>query len=105
MMHFLIFLIISIIVTASADDVIDLTTYSVSDFENEMKNRDLVLVTFLASWCPLSQSFLIEYEKAATELKSNDPPIPLFKVVCSTDLGKDKCDKFGIRRYVISKKR
>lgn len=39
-----------------------------------------------------------EYEKAASILKSNDPPITLVKVDCTED-GKSVCGKFGVQGY------
>ena len=41
-----------------------------------------------------------EYSKAATLLKSSDPPVPLAKVDCtSEDGGKDICSEYGVSGY------
>ena len=39
-----------------------------------------------------------EFEKAASILEENDPPVNLVKVDC-TEGGKDTCGKFGVSGY------
>ncbi|PIO62957.1 thioredoxin [Teladorsagia circumcincta] len=38
-----------------------------------------------------------EFDKAATKLKANDPPITLIKVDCTVE--KSTCDKFGVKGF------
>lgn len=84
---------------AVADDVIDLSAYSPSDFKAELESYDVALVEFFAPWCGHCKRLAPEYTKAATELKSNDPPVPLVKVDCTSDLGKDTCQENGVQGY------
>jgi len=77
-----------------ASDVLDLTT---DNFDSSLKNAPLALVEFFAPWCGHCKSLAPEYEKAATELVKNDPPVTLAKVdaTVETSLG----SKFGISGY------
>jgi len=84
---------------ASADDVIDLSSYSTSDFKTELEKYDVALVEFFAPWCGHCKRLAPEYEKASTELKSNDPPVPLVKVDCTSDMGKENCQENGVNGY------
>lgn len=61
-----------------ASDVLDL---SKEDFKSSISQYDTVLVEFFAPWCGHCKRLAPEYETAATRLKSNDPPIPLAKVI------------------------
>lgn len=68
----------------------------------------LVSVIILANYCHLLLNFITrcghckrlkpEFEKAASLLKSNDPPITLAKVDC-TEGGKSTCNKFSVQGY------
>lgn len=84
----------------SADDVVDLSSYSTSGFKSELEQYDVALVEFFAPWCGHCKRLAPEYAKAATELKSNDPPVPLVKVDCTSDLGKDTCQENGVNGRV-----
>ncbi|XP_074650434.1 protein disulfide-isomerase A4-like [Tubulanus polymorphus] len=90
------FLLISVaVVLTGASDVIDLTD---SDFASRIKEYDLALVDFFAPWCGHCKRLAPEYETAATKLRTNDPPIRLFKVDC-TESGKETCSKYGVPGY------
>ncbi|GIY17986.1 protein disulfide-isomerase A3 [Caerostris extrusa] len=78
------------------DDVLD---YSGPDFEDKIAEHDAILVEFFAPWCGHCKRLAPEYEKAASTLKKADPPIPLAKVDCTSDNGKDTCSKFGVSGY------
>lgn len=78
----------------SASDVLDLTE---SNFDTEVRRHDMVLVEFYAPWCGHCKKLAPEYEKAATALKSNDPPVPLAKVDCPAN--NDLCSKHGVSGY------
>lgn len=82
-----------------ADDVLDLSALSQSEFKSELEKYDTALVEFFAPWCGHCKRLAPEYEKAATELKSNDPYVPLVKVDCTSDMGKDRCQENGVNGY------
>jgi len=84
---------------AFAEDVIDLSSYSQSSFKSELEKYDTALVEFFAPWCGHCKRLAPEYEKAASELKNHDPAVPLVKVDCTSDLGKDNCQQHGVNGY------
>jgi protein disulfide isomerase family A protein 3 len=81
---------------ALSSDVLEFTT---SNFNAEVGATDIILVEFYAPWCGHCKKLAPEYEKAATKLKSNDPPIALAKVDCVADESKDVCSRFGVSGY------
>lgn len=87
---------LSVFCLGLTDDVLDL---SGQDFEDRVKEHEAVLVEFFAPWCGHCKRLAPEYEKAATTLKDNDPPVPLAKVDCTSDAGKETCSKYGVSGY------
>ncbi|XP_054158254.1 protein disulfide-isomerase A3-like [Oppia nitens] len=83
-------------VVVKAEDVLDL---SAGDFKSAIGQHDTVLVEFFAPWCGHCKRLAPEYESAATALKNNDPPVPLAKVDCTSDGGKDICSEYGVSGY------
>jgi len=79
---------------AFGSDVIDLTD---ANFDSEVNRHDFILVEFFAPWCGHCKKLAPEYEKAATRLKREDPPIPLAKMDCTAN--QDTCSKHGVSGY------
>lgn len=77
-----------------ASDVIELKD---SDFDSRIREHDIALVEFYAPWCGHCKRLAPEYEKAATELKHNDPPVALVKVDCTVET--KVCGKHGVSGY------
>ena len=62
------------------------------DFDNQLKNRDKVVVLFYASWCPFSQRFLPVFEEYA---RSNPK-------ICMRVMIDDKpslCERFSVDHF------
>lgn len=77
-----------------ASDVLEFTD---SDFATKVAQHDLILVEFFAPWCGHCKRLAPEYEKAATKLKDNDPPVALAKVDCTANT--EVCSKYGVTGY------
>lgn len=75
----------------------DVLEYTDANFESKIGDHDIALAEFYAPWCGHCKKLAPEYEKAATKLKSNDPPIALIKVDCTAE--KATCDKFGVSGF------
>lgn len=78
----------------SASDVLDLTE---SNFDTEVQRHNMLLVEFYAPWCGHCKRLAPEYEKAATALQANDPPVYIAKVDCPAN--NDLCSKHGVSGY------
>lgn len=76
----------------------DVLEFHDSDFDSLASQHDVILVEFFAPWCGHCKRLAPEYDKAATILKSNDPPVSLAKVDC-TESGKETCGKYGVSGY------
>ena len=87
-------LLFSIINLAIASDVLE---YKDSNFDAQIRTHDVALVEFYAPWCGHCKNLAPEYEKAATILKKNDPPVPLIKVDCTAETA--VCSKYGVSGY------
>jgi protein disulfide isomerase family A protein 3 len=55
------------------------------------------VVEFFAPWCGHCKRLAPEYERAATALRSNDPPVALVKVDCTAET--KTCGKYGVNGY------
>jgi protein disulfide isomerase family A protein 3 len=87
-------LFIGLTTYATASDVLVFTD---SDFETKVKQHDILLAEFYAPWCGHCKRLAPEYEKAATLLLKNDPPVALAKVDCTVET--KTCSKFGVSGY------
>jgi len=76
----------------------EVTELTDDSWSSEMESMDTALVMFYAPWCGHCKRMKPEFEKAASILEGNDPPVHLVKVDC-TESGKDTCGKFEVRGY------
>uniref|UniRef100_A0A0R3RV38 Protein disulfide-isomerase n=1 Tax=Elaeophora elaphi TaxID=1147741 RepID=A0A0R3RV38_9BILA len=75
----------------------DVMEFTDSDFKEGIKPYDVLLVKFYAPWCGHCKKLAPEFEKAATKLLQNDPPIHLAKVDCTEE--KKTCDEFSVSGF------
>lgn len=79
---------------ALAGDVLNL---GAGDFSPTIDSSDLALVKFFAPWCGHCKKMAPDFEKAATSLKNNDPPVVLAEVDCTVEQG--ICQEHGVSGY------
>ncbi|CBZ50675.1 protein disulfide isomerase [Neospora caninum Liverpool] len=73
------------------------TVLTASNFDDTLKNTEIVLVKFYAPWCGHCKRMAPEYEKAAKILKEKGSKIMLAKVDATSET--DIADKQGVREY------
>jgi len=75
----------------------DVLVFTDDNFQTEVAKHDVMLIEFYAPWCGHCKRLAPEYEKAATKLKNQDPPVPIAKVDCTVETA--TCGKYGVSGY------
>ncbi|XP_031504176.1 protein disulfide-isomerase-like [Nymphaea colorata] len=70
-----------------------------SNFSETVKKHKFVVVEFYAPWCGHCKNLAPEYEKAATVLKSHDPPVVLAKVDANDEANKDLASEYDVKGF------
>jgi len=87
-------LLSTLFAVALSGDVVQLTD---SNFDSKVAAEPLSLVKFYAPWCGHCKKIAPEFEKAATTLKANDPPVALFEIDCTDN--QKSCGAHGVSGY------
>ncbi|XP_050235393.1 protein disulfide-isomerase [Mercurialis annua] len=74
-------------------------TLDSSNFTDAINKHNFIVVEFYAPWCGHCQKIAPEYEKAASILKSHDPPIVLAKVDANEESNKDLASEYDIKGF------
>ncbi|KAF4075838.1 hypothetical protein AMELA_G00223500 [Ameiurus melas] len=67
------------------------------NFDDVVNNADIILVEFYAPWCGHCKRLAPEYEKAAKELSTRTPPIPLAKIDATSE--NELATRFDVTGY------
>lgn len=86
--------LLSIIGFIQASDVLELTD---ADFAETVSQHKIMLVKFYAPWCGHCKRLAPEFDKAASTLLQNDPPVTLAKLDCTVET--QSCGKYGVSGY------
>lgn len=77
-----------------ANDVLE---YTDANFDSNIVQHEIALVKFYAPWCGHCKRMAPEFDKAATVLKQNEPPVALIKVDCTVET--KVCGRMGVNGY------
>ncbi|KAL5559636.1 hypothetical protein UlMin_035847 [Ulmus minor] len=70
-----------------------------SNFSETVSKHDFIVVEFYAPWCGHCKNLAPEYEKAASILSSNNPPVILAKVDANEESNKGIASEFEVRGF------
>lgn len=70
-----------------------------SNFSDTVSKHNFIVVEFYAPWCGHCKKLAPEYEKAASQLSSHDPPVVLAKVDANEEANKELASQYEIRGF------
>nr|XP_043608491.1 protein disulfide-isomerase [Erigeron canadensis] len=74
-------------------------TLDQSNFTQTISKYDFLLVEFYAPWCGHCKKLIPEFEKAASILSNNDPPVYLATVDANDEKNKDLADEYNVKSF------
>ncbi|KAK1411331.1 hypothetical protein QVD17_37879 [Tagetes erecta] len=87
-------------VTASSEEEKEyVLTLDHSNFTEIVSKHSFIVVEFYAPWCGHCKHLAPEYEKAASVLSSNEPPIFLAKVDADAEQNKELAGKYEVQGF------
>ncbi|VVA92097.1 unnamed protein product [Arabis nemorensis] len=70
-----------------------------TNFSETIEKHDFIVVEFYAPWCGHCKQLAPEYEKAASELSSHDPPVVLAKIDASEETNREFTTKYEVQGF------
>jgi protein disulfide isomerase family A protein 3 len=93
-------LIVTVCHVSGGSVVVDLTEYSVDEFNLELQNHESIFVKFFTPTCPHCRDMAKDFALVARQLQDQDEySIVLAEVDCSHDAGEEICSKYGIQGF------
>lgn len=92
----------STLLIVSSNHVIDLTEYSIEEFNSELENYDTIFVKFFEPSCQFCRALGPVFSSAARKMKSDENDITFAEVDCSRPPeGIRICRKYNIRAFPV----
>ncbi|EPS71244.1 protein disulfide-isomerase, partial [Genlisea aurea] len=92
-------LIVSPATTEEGTEAEKVLTLDHSNFRDAISKHDFIVVEFYAPWCGHCKALAPEYEKAASELSSHDPPVALAKIDANDEKNRDLATEYEIQGF------
>ncbi|KAL1196190.1 Protein disulfide isomerase-like 1-1 [Cardamine amara subsp. amara] len=70
-----------------------------TNFTDTINKHDFIVVEFYAPWCGHCKQLAPEYEKAASELSSNVPPVVLAKIDASEETNREFATQYEVQGF------
>ncbi|KAM1530237.1 hypothetical protein ACFX1Z_019360 [Malus domestica] len=97
------FLLLAVFATAiraeEAESKENVLTLDSSNFDDTVSKHDFIVVEFYAPWCGHCKKLAPEFEKAASILSKNDPPVILAKVDANEEANKGLASDYEVKGF------
>ncbi|KAL3813073.1 hypothetical protein ACJIZ3_014341 [Penstemon smallii] len=91
--------LVAFLSVSATEEVEKVLTLDHSNFTEIVSKHNFIVVEFYAPWCGHCKALAPEYEKAASILSNEDPPIVLAKVDANEEVNRDLATQFQIQGF------